>query len=352
MLRQRISILFVILLICIGLITGLNFISYRVNRSPNHFLRFFPPHAATKTGQQDFRFVAGYISGLSDSNVYFGNNLLFNYLFSINIQNRDTQLIRLQLDSNIRIGYGNANIEIDSPYFFILGGSLPAIYRGKLNTWKAERYCGNSVQYDPAVIIRDSSFIFRVATSINGYTLIKGHSVNAHNELPKVLEGQGDSLFSKDGQLHYANGLNRIIYLYYYRNQFVVADTNLQVIYKGRTIDTVSRAKISIGKPDNAGRITMTSPPVIVNLNSCVSGDYLFVHSNLLADNEDVGQFNKASVIDVYDLKNAGVYKFSFYLWKHNGNKLKDFKVSKNLVVALYEHNVAFYKIQSGLLDD
>ncbi|MCG1037959.1 hypothetical protein KI686_16295, partial [Polaribacter sp. DS7-9] len=62
---------------------------------------------------------------------------------------------------------------------------------------------------------------------------------------PHILEKQIDGLFCTDGMLHYNRKRHQLIYLYYYRNQYILMDTLLNIVHKGNTIDTNRVAKIN-----------------------------------------------------------------------------------------------------------
>jgi hypothetical protein len=128
-------------------------------------------------------------------------------------------------------------------------------------------------------------------------------------------------------------------------------DTNLNLQYRGKTIDTVSKAKIKVARVSSDNSLTMAAPPLTVNANSCVSHNWLFVHSNLQAKNENAEMFNAASVIDVYNLNN-GVYKCSFYIPDYGNKKIRDFWVSGNNLFALNDHYLTTYSLNLKYLKE
>ena len=163
---------------------------------------------------------------------------------------------------------------------------------------------------------------------------------------PELLVKQGEGLFSTDGMLLYDKSISRLIYMYYYRNQFICMDTNLKLLYKGKTIDTISRAQIKVSKIKSGSEntFTLSVPPLVVNKKGSVYKGCLFVHSNIIAKNETKKAFDNASVIDVYNLK-AGSYKFSFYLPDYNNTKMFDFAINGNTLIALYDHYIFVFEL-------
>lgn len=164
------------------------------------------------------------------------------------------------------------------------------------------------------------------------------------NEVVKKVDPNGDS-FSADGFLNYNPVEGRIIYTYYYHNSFVCLDTNLDELYTATTIDTNSIAKIKLGqyKQGNKTIRTMVKPALAVNKRGYTDGNWFYNHAALAADNESLKVFDKHEVLDVYEI-NTGRYHHSIYLRKHKGEKLTDFGVYGNLVVALFGRHIIIYK--------
>jgi len=155
---------------------------------------------------------------------------------------------------------------------------------------------------------------------------------------------------SNDGILLTDDINKKIIYVQYYKNGYTEADYNLKILHKGRTKDTVNFANVTLGTPDKKGKINVTSIPTVINKSAAVYNNLLFIHSALLADNENRDFFNQSSVIDVYDLKKHK-YRFSFYISDFKNQKIKEFKVVGNKMVVLFENNCVIYSLNSKYLD-
>ena len=138
---------------------------------------------------------------------------------------------------------------------------------------------------------------------------------------------------------------SQIIYVYNYRNQFLCLDTNLNLLYRSKTIDTVSQANIKVSGISSDNVITMSKPPLIVNKSSFVSNNFLFINSQLMADNDIVNFFKSSSTIDVYSMI-LKKYLYSFYLRDYDGLKIKDFIVSEKQLIATSGNNILVYKLE------
>jgi hypothetical protein len=329
----------------------------------NNFVRLFPPHpvvlmksidiSESSLGKSidsmeiDSKNNYYYIAGITSNRIYVGNSGAPLHLLSTDLSLTKTDHIRILTYNFDNRRFRSIRVAVDSPLFYVMDGAAPAILRGSTRNWKASRYMYDSAYFSECVPLNGASFALRSVSSQSNEnvlakeTLEKPHIKFASN----ILEKQVDGLFCTDGILHYSADMNRLIYIYYYRNQFICMDTSLNVIYKGKTIDTVSQVKIKVAKISSDKAITLAAPPYTVNKQSCVSGDKLFVNSTMLAKNEVKASFDQGSVIDVYDLKNGGSYEFSFYLYDHNSQKLQSFKVKNGVLAAIYGRHVVMYKM-------
>jgi len=168
-----------------------------------------------------------------------------------------------------------------------------------------------------------------------------------------ITEQLNDGGLGTNGLLHYDPSTARIVYSYFHCNQFVIIDTNLNILYRGTTIDTNRAIKTRVAKVASpiVGRYTYTyaGPPHYVSKTSCVSNGRLYIHSALEADNELHQRFTEESVIDVYDMAN-GAYRGSFYLPAYEGHRAKEFKISYDTLIALYDGRITTYKIPRAKL--
>lgn len=156
--------------------------------------------------------------------------------------------------------------------------------------------------------------------------------------LPEEVNG----FFTNDGWLVYDRSRSVLIYSYYYRGEFLCLDTNLNLLYKAKTIDTVRIANIKIGMINSKAKngqvlkeITPVTPPKFVSRYVTTDGNNVYVLSALKSDNENKSSFLKNQLIDVYDISN-GTYRYSFYIPKYRGVKLHQFQIKNNILIALF----------------
>lgn len=329
--------------------TVLYIITDDITHRHNNFVRLFPPHLIKQTKVLDIKYNSYYIAGTSENKIYLGNTTALLHLLEINSTLTDTQHVRLTIKSIANLKFRNPFTKVNPPYFYIMDGAMPILLRGRINEWYATRFMFDSAYYTNIVPINSSSFALRTTSAITKeYILGKETAYAPHIKLTAgLLEKQIDGQFCTDGTLHYNKELQMLVYVYFYRNQYIVMDTNLNLAYRGKTIDTVSRAKIKIASINSIKAITIAAPPLVVNKSSRVYRNWLFINSNLMAKNETETKFTKASVIDVYNLKER-TYQFSFYLHDNGKQKMRSFWVFDNTLVALYDHFIFAYELNSS----
>jgi hypothetical protein len=230
-------------------------------------------------------------------------------------------------------------------------GISPRYFIGNLQHLEMDTFMSKSSFFTTATNISPGSFAVRaVNAGRNENILLKVQSDSPYVIAKKaVLTKQVDGIFCTDGQLKYDKTSNRLIYMYYYRNQCLVMDTNLNVIKTIRTIDTTSIAKINIANTSTQGSLKFSSPPEVVNASMCTDANKIYIRSALLADNEGISVIEKNNTIDVYSTVN-GNYLQTLYIPKQQDESLKEIRIVKHQLVALYAHAIVFYNLPQDIL--
>jgi hypothetical protein len=349
MTRKSLLILTCCLLSSIALVTVLFAFSNYITHQPGSFYRIFPPHPVIESNMMGIEDDSYYIAGGTSEYIYLANTKKPFHLLAINTLLTDTLHIRLRIEDVDRLKYYRITVKIDSPYFYLMDGAIPYIYKGRMDNWRAKRFAYDSAYFVDAEPMSPSSFAIRsVGLKTLEHVLGKETTDTPHVRLNYgLLEKQVDGIFCTDGTLHYDKELARLIHVYFYRNQYMVIDTNMNLAYRGNTIDTFSHAQVKVGHISSENSTTMNAPPPFVNKSSCVFRNWLLIHSNLLSKNEDPKTFDRASVIDVYDLQSRE-YKFSFYLADHEKEKIKGFRIFNKRLFSSYNHYIMSYDLNKN----
>jgi hypothetical protein len=352
--QKLIIILVSCFLLASVLVVTLYAVSNKIVHEPGSFLRIYQKDAAIKSNEIDLGLNSWYIAGIADNHIYLGNLTQPLDLLITNLSLTDSQHVRITLrDLGSKSVYQKSRIRIASPYFYYADGITPALFRGRIGEWQADRLKFDSAYFDYTEIIGPASVAIRAHNLDLENVLGKVQEIDPKVSLaPDLLQKQLEGVFSTDGMLRYNTNLKRLIYTYYYRNEYVVYDTNLTLDYRGHTIDTFSLAQIKTAFVHSTKTHTLVSKK-ITNKESCTSGNYLFISSNLLAKNDFNRTFDLMALIDVYDLRN-NTYRFSFSLPHYDARtKLREFRVyNDKFLIAIYDHYLVKFDFQAHIFED
>ncbi|SHN45504.1 hypothetical protein [Chitinophaga sp. CF418] len=292
-----------------------------------------------------------YIGGLSNGRIYLGNTTAPRVLLSCDYNLKYTKREIIPFTFGNSISWKLARIQVDSPAVYLSEYKTPSFVSAELpfKRDKEEYYNLTGLHLDLMEVLSSNSLIINGHNPVLSQKALQKISLNAAINSEKVYkhEIQQNSNFTIDGFMSFNREQGAILFTYYYRNQFLVLDTNMNLLYKGKTIDTNTVAKIEVGEYQSGGKQirTMSKPALRVNKSSYSNGNFIYIETALAADNEDLRVFNRHVVIDVYVLSN-GKYSHSIYLPKYNGETLTDFAVKHDLLIALYERHLVTYQLK------
>jgi uncharacterized membrane protein YphA (DoxX/SURF4 family) len=291
------------------------------------------------TGTLNLGFDSYYFAGLAKEHMYLGNTTAPTHFVTIGKQLTDTLHARLVIP-NLR--YRSMQLSADSPRLYLFDGTMPFIFRGAFPD-QVMRLVVDSIDFVRGIALKDDSFVFSVVHQRkNSFAKLGANA--GYIVFTDILSAQGEGIFSTDGMFHFDREDRRLVYVYYYRNEYVVMDTSLHEVVTGNTIDPVGEAQIKVGVSGNGRTMTLAAPPLVVNKSSYVTEGRLFVQSNILARNEDRNRFSQEDVIDVYDLLSRE-YRYSFYVPSFKGKKISAFAVRDRELFALHGTYLVRYRL-------
>lgn len=336
------------MLITMGLGIGTVYLIFETSRpriiKTNGFTRRFAKSEMLEFKVVDLTYNSYYIAGNTKHSIFLGNSEAPRHLISANAS-LDTTHFTFVLNSTNEIIFRSIRVKVDSPYYYMMDGTIPIILRGSLCQRIVTPYPNIHDFFLEATPMGDSSFAIKsLLRPDNEMHLgqIKPGKRNASFS-PEILTKQVDGIFCKEGMMEFDKWTKQIIYTYYYRNEFLLIGSDQSVKLQGHTIDTTSVAKIEIFKSRKTTGRTPATRPHLVNKTFSADRKYLYVNSVLISDNEDPHVFNENSVIDVYELAN-GLYKYSFYIPNYLNQKLVHFRVLKGVVIALFPRHLVSYR--------
>lgn len=287
-----------------------------------------------------------YFAGTDSASVYLSRIGDPRRLLRLSHRLEDTSSMSISLP-NERIAFGALQLRVDDIGFYGSETVSPSFLEGSMSNGKLKTQKIPPISFlsSPVRLSRSSLAVKSYDEALNKSIFNKVSKDTALNRFRvDVLERQVDGFFCTDGLLLFENKSGTMIYIYYYRNQFLALDTSMNVRYVGRTVDTVSKAHIRVAQIKSQQSFTMNAPPIIVNTKAAATSKFLFVCSVLKADNQDEASFDDASTLDVYLLQD-GTYQFSFVLPSYRNLKLKEFIVQGNYVFAIYGDYVVRYTV-------
>lgn len=325
--------------------------SEEIMHHKNPFIRRYPQHPIALTHTTDLRFNSYYFSGYANNTIYLGN-----YTDPLNVIALDTafknrQTVKLSFDPK-SVPFRIVKIVIREPYFYLMDGSVPCIFRGNTRDWKITKELKGSPYFTLAEPVDSTGILFRSNSGKNSSHILGIFDSERHSKIkysPKLLQQQIDGIFDTDGMLQYSEKLRKMVYVYFYRNEFIVASKEATLDYRGHTIDTISHAQIKVAYLKGRTERKMAAPPLTVNAHTAISDHLLFVHSKVPGRYENDKLWEQSSIIDVYDL-NKNTYLLSFAVYDIDQSKLRSFWVTSTHLYALIGNHLAVYELKNGLL--
>ena len=348
--RKRNSIFITVpalLVTSIAVVVLLFVLSEDIIHHRNNFIRRFPHHPAVLRHEYDLQQPSYYIAGVDKGSIYLGNSVAPLAITVIDTALNIKQSFRITLPTN-SFSFRTVRVTVKPPYFYLSDGTVPVVFRGKISGWKASLWMDGNAYFTHVLPIDNKTMVMRALSSTTGENvlgmLLKTSKVEVKLK-DNLLLKQLDGVFDTDGMLLYNSQLHKVIYTYYYRNEFLVADSLLNLNYVGHTIDTTSRAKIKVTYIKSHKLSKLSSPPHVVNKNTATYGKYLFVNATLMGKYEPEEMWDVASIIDVYDIESR-TYQFSFYVSDKDHKKMTDFQVSNGILVGIMGNTLFSYQLK------
>lgn len=337
----------IVSIICSAIIVILYFYSEHTMHSENPFIRRFVQGAATQTKEADLTNNFKYFAGSDGNTIYFGDSQAPLHIIAYDTTLKTKSHHKIQLERE-NFPFVAVQVRISPPYFYLMDGTVPVIYKGKISDWKAKPVMyNNNYYFSKAEIIAPNKIAFRAQQFKTLNNILGTFTFEDSLQVqyaPQLLQKQIDGFFDTDGMMHFDKQTQKFIYTYYYRNQFIVADTNLNLISRGNTIDTTSRANLKVIHIEETGQRKIAALPPTVNQLTAVANNLLFVNSKLIGRYEPKEMWKQASIVDVYNINNSD-YISSIYIYNINKVKLKEMFVIDNNLYAIVGHRLHKYQL-------
>lgn len=340
-----------ILSLSIILMAGLFLSSEDIVQHHNNFVRRFPPFPAKRIIAKNLKFNSFYFAGESHGKLFLGNTSAPALITELDTTLRVTKTYQIKISDTL-FKFHNVQLRVLPPHFYIFDGTVPCIFKGNLSDGKAVLQSRKIPGFTKAEVIDSSTLIIRTLSSTKENLLATVNLSNGQiiNSAPEILVKQIDGLFDTDGTMQYSQQQKKFVYLYYYRNQYTVTDQYLNLMHRGNTIDTTSKAKIKIEYVKAKKQRKFSAPPFLVNRVSTIHNNLLFVNSTLPGRYDEMKMWKNANIIDVYDILTKA-YLMSFYIYKIDGEKIDYILVTDTHLFAIIGSNIVSYRLSTTLKD-
>ncbi len=344
--KKKLLLLTTLAIIGISIVALLFAFSEKKMHRNNAFQRRYMPHAIEKIHSFDLKYSSYYFAGVGNGKIYLGNSTAPLLMTVIDSSLRDTTTSMIKLDQ-MDLPYRTVKVWVVPPKFYVTDGTVPIILQGDITVWKASTKMQGDYYFNHAYPINNHKLAVQSSSGVNRENIIG--TIDIEDSLKgifseELLEKQFDGVFDTDGRLIYNSSLDKLIFTYYYRNQYIVSKQNLELEFRGRTIDTVSKAQLHIAENNTKDQRKLGGNTVLVNKNSATTQELLLIDSPRLGKLEPENMMEEANLIDVYDLSDQS-YRFSFYLYKHEKSKAREFIIKNRMLYALQGNYLVAYKI-------
>lgn len=313
----------------------------------NNFTRRFPQHPATMSEMIDLRVNSYYIAGEANGKVYLGNVTapLTVTVVDSTLKHKDQYVIKVlpAIDH-----YYSLQLSIRMPYFYIYDGRKPIVYRGMVGEWVASVWTENTAYFNAFEPIDRNKAAFRAVSRTSKDHILGLFNVDdtTHVKVNPLLDKQTDGIFDTGGTLRYNTESKKLLYVYTYKNEYLVIDEGLQSKEVRHTIDTTTKVRIKTKYNATSKERQLASPAWTVNNRARTYKNYLFVNSALMGNFESEEMWKTASIIDVYNF-NKGTYQFSFYLSNIMKSKMSDFIANDDKLYAICGNYLSVYRLDN-----
>ena len=316
----------------------------------NPFVRRYIRRSIALLHTTDLKFNSYYFSGYNQNRIYLGNYTDPLHVLAIDTTFRSQKVIKIDF-KNRNLPFRLVTIFIRGKYFYLMDGTVPCIFRGTIKDWKITEAFQGVPNFTIAIPIDSTSVVFRNNSGAHAAHVLGVFHSNTSPKVhyaPSLLQKQIDGIFDTDGMLHFNTELGKIVHVYFYRNEIILANKNGLLDSRQHTIDTVSHAKIKVAYLKEGTQRKMAAPPSIVNAVSATKNNLLFVQSKVPGLYENDKMWQQAAIIDVYNLK-KNTYVLSFPIFGTGENKLQSIFVTSTHLYAIVGTQLQVYKLKGNL---
>lgn len=319
----------------------------------NPFIRRYPQHPIRVEKTIDLKFNSYYFAGFANEQIYLGNYTDPLHLLALDSDLKIKKNIKINFEAQ-DLRFKMVRITVRDSYFYLMDGTVPCLFRGKISDWKITKEFKGTPYFTIAEPLDSLTIAMRSLKGKNAVHVLGVFSATMVPQIrynPKLLEQQIDGIFDTDGILLSDAKTKKIVYVYYYRNQYIIADQKGDLLLRDNTIDTISQAQIKVAYLKNKTERKMSAPPMMVNQKAVLYHNILFIQSKIPGRFEPANIWKQAAIIDVYNIEKNS-YLMSFAIYGADGKKLSSLFVTKTHLYAIIEEKLVVYSLENVLKNE
>ena len=333
-----------VFLLSAGFMVGLFLSSEHIMKKENNFTRRFLPHPIDFPEKLDLGVNSFYFAGQHGDTLFLGNKMAPLVMGKV-FPSFDQLIIDTLKISDASLPFQDLQLQVQYPYFSLADGHVSAVFEGQFPETDARLAMHQKAYFSKIIMISPHRYIFRGQSTQTRETIMglleTGHDVKIKFNTT-FLEKQIDGIFDTDGLFVADPVTKKIIYTYYYRNEYRILDDELRFAGKGKTIDHITQAQLQLTTLED-GRIKMNAPPLKVNQNQAAYNGLLFNEANLRGQYESAKMWQQAKIVDVYHYPTS-TYQYSFYVYHDGNNKMRSMLVTARYFYILSGHQLIKYQ--------
>lgn len=333
-----------------GIVVGLFMLSEEKIHYNNELVRRYLHRPLLPAISHKLDFNSYYIAGVVDDSIYLGNSTSPRHILAFSLDLEGSKRHLIQIPDSIKKDYQSVQVTVNEDSFYWSDGVSGIIQKGARKDWVLTEYHQLNQPFFVMNPLNGSELSLRLFDMKNEEATLAVYNLD-NRELkivPGILDTKIDGLFDTDGQLLYDESIDRISYIYYYRNSYLEADSKLENFKYNKTIDTIQQVPLTFGYIANGTQKKLEKSFKRVNESGVVGNGYVMVKSKNLGAYESETMLEQASILDVYDaLDNR--YEFSFYFYKVEKEETNSFFLYKNVIIGMTANHIVVCEMKKNI---
>lgn len=321
-------------------------------KKENNFTRRFLNHPIIQENVLDLGVDSYYFAGINGDSIYLGNTTSPFQILKLDQSLTATKQIMIIPEGHLR--FKSLTYQIFGKKLYGFDGSIPIIYKGSIadSAIRLKTISFEDAFFSQLLVVDSLHFAIRTKEGQNtnnvlGLLTLSGGSKVKLNK--NILLSETQNNFDTDGKILFDPHINELYYIYFYRNQIMKINHNLDLTGTMKTIDTTSVSKVETVKLKD-GTIKISKPTHVINQSTTLYKGLIFNRSGLKGKYERNESWKSSSIIDVYKI-NHSQYWGSFYVQHRGGKSLSHMLVTDQYLFALVGNDLIRYKLRKPLTD-